>query len=333
MAIQIYKEPGFAEEVGGGLGQLLGLGLGAGAGYGIQQLQKGKLAKQYSQLFGVSPQQGDAIAALPPQAQQAYVKELMQAPSRTAYAQALGLASGTPGVPDTGLGQLPAGLTERQATELTKIRMKQQQLKEQSELKRQERADLSAKPYLTNLQANVPIAQSIKDIGSRMKQLLDTGNVRTGLVGGAAQYLPASFFNDETQQMISLSNELAGLIAASGKGVPTNFKIKLAQISKPHIGQSAETMKSLLDNLIKKADPVLRQDKARLAILEENQGRIPENLENLVKKKAHGFKKEAEKPKKIETLPDAKMYQGKRIRDTQTGQVLVSNGNDWIPEA
>ena len=232
-------------------------------------------------------------------------------------------------------------LNERQATKLAEINLKKQEMEQRQSLARQAREERlnraqvvkeekiadKAKPYITKLATAAPLATKMKTLSNDMLDLINTGKVATGISGTAAEKFP-QFSSNETQQFIAKSNELAGLLAASGKGVPTNFKIKLAQISKPIINQSKATQTKLIKDIIKEVEPILLEERASKEIIDEHNGKIPDNFENLVKKRTHKLIKESHKSQV--QLPSANEYSEDAI--IQIGdQKYERVGNQWNP--
>lgn len=158
-----------------------------------------------------------------------------------------------------------------------------QELKrEAQDLKQQAIIHAENKPYLDLLDKSSVPAQNINALAKQMKDLLNTNNVSTGFAG---RYTPKQLQNFETQTFDAKANELAALIAGQGNGVATNFKIKLAQLTKPMIDQKRETQEQLLNDAIEKTEKVLQQEEARQEIIAGNGGLEPRNIKFLINEK------------------------------------------------
>lgn len=339
--VQILKQPGFGERLGEALGTGLGGGLSGGlqalASQRLQNLAQERTASQFEKAG--YPRQW---AYFDPRIQAELVKAQERRPGEEAYAESINKLLGTdtsatetkPIAEPTSVTQLPTEvkpkprLNERQATELAKLGFEKRKREESKLEKQQTHIESQNEPYLKEIRESKPIAQQTQNLAKEMLTLLDTGKVKSGLKG----YVPEALQNPESQQFIAKANTLAGLIAASGKGVPTNFKIKLAQISKPNITQSSATQRKLLNDLIKDTQKILLKDEARQAIIDENDGVQPKNIESLIKKRVHQLSKSGQLAigKTVEELPNAAEYKGAEIEDESTGDVLISDGSNWI---
>lgn len=348
--IQLPRFLGFQQDTG--LGNTLGQGLAGATGQGIgsfletlaqsklREMQQAQQAKQITPLlerFGLSGLENTPTELLAP-----VLKAKTMEPQNAAYAQALSsLLGGQQGV------QIPGGISGEQATKLASLGLQKQQTEEASKLrreqfeekkkqfeiekqtkaqekleerklKRQAQIEKHNAPYIKAHNEDVSIAKRIQSLGSRMEELLNTGKVYSGLKGQTLGRLTATQ-NDETQEFETLANELA-TIMASKSGVATNFKIKLAQQSKPNVQQTSIAQRKILNNVLRQANTVLKEDQALNAILDENKGIMPINLKSLVTKKA----------KSLVDLPDASEYSDDAIIKIGN-QKYEKSGNNWNP--
>lgn len=338
MAIDVLSQEGFGDFLGKNFGTGLSSGLNQLANIKLNQYaanqQRQQIQQGLSSLF--TPEQAQTLSSLPSELLQPIIKQQLQAPSNAAYLQGIqSFLDGEQMAPQQGVQQqspgglaIQPGLNAQQATKLAELGLRKKEIEENralkqeaANLKKQEAIQKRNEPFLKEIRESKPIAQKTFDLATQMKQLLDTGKVRSGLGG----YIPNAIQNPETQQFIAKSNELAGLIASSGKGVPTNFKIKLAQISKPEVTQSEATKRALLDGLVKDAQKILLKDEARQQIIDEHNGKEPENIESLVKRRVHKLKKEQEASL---DLPDVSEYSEDAVIRVD-GKTYERSGNEW----
>jgi len=260
--------------------------------------------------LGFSDDDIAALQSLPEYAQKEIIKSKISEPSRSAYTSALAQLLGNeqnsttmqqnnlnPNVQQGALSALlgSPNLNQQQATNLVNLSFQKQQRDlqqkqlEQKEVRQQQQAvEKKNLPYLTELRENVDWANRVKNIADEMMQLLESGKVSSGLKG----YLPGVLQSSESQRFEALANELASLKASELRGPVTSFKLKLAQLMKPHLLQKIGTQKSLLQNILKNVDEVLLSERAREEILNEHGGKEPNNFESLIKRKIHALKKE-----------------------------------------
>jgi len=138
--------------------QMLGQSLGTGLGGGLAELAQQKANELALRQLQMTPQQASAISQLSPELQQPAFKQLLQAPQQQAYLEGLNqLLGGTPSG-QMGLQALPEapsthapssqpflkpGLNEKQATQLTKLGLQQQE----TNRKEQARVDKETLPF------------------------------------------------------------------------------------------------------------------------------------------------------------------------------------------
>ncbi len=147
----------------------------------------------------------------------------------------------------------------------------------------------------------IETADQMESIANEMQELLDTGEVDSGVSG---KFYPNVLQNEATQQFETLSNELA-LILASRSGVATNFKIKLAQSMKPNLAQKPETQKALVKRIL------------------QTSSELRNNANKLL------GKNEIEVGSTVNELPTKGIPVGAEAED-ESGKKLRFNGSAWV---
>lgn len=133
-------------------------------------------------------------------------------------------------------------------------------------------------PFLKGLGKAVDNAEAAISSLQRMKALLDTGKVASGLGG---QITPAWLQSEETQLFDKESNTLAGILSGQ-QGVPTGYKIKFALTQKPNVNQKAGTQRKLIESLLEEAEKVAHKAEIRDMLIAQNGGEQPSNIETLI---------------------------------------------------
>jgi len=131
-------------------------------------------------------------------------------------------------------------------------------------------------------------AEDIVDNLRAIMDLIDSGKVEFGLLGNLKERTPLNagfpLMNDETQQFVTLINDTVDKDSAFTKGVATNFKIKLKQSAKPHLGLSKESARDRVERMLQEKLKVIRMGDIRDKLIEQNGGVEPDNLETLTYK-------------------------------------------------
>lgn len=199
-------------------------------------------------------------------------------------------------------------------------------------------------PYNTQARAS---ENNIRDY-ELLADLAKKGELRTGNRAQLMSKLGLGDFNRNTDTEIA-SKLVARLgqnaSSAFGPGTRlTNFLEQTYQRSLPTLFNTAEGIIAIskLAEKIEEAS-VLVPQKYREEIIEENEGRVPWNIDKLVKQRAKPevdrLEKEAfdiatksagSKGSKFADLPPASQHSGKKIRDTKTGKLLKSDGQEWV---
>ena len=121
----------------------------------------------------------------------------------------------------------------------------------------------------------------------------------------------------------------------------TEYEVKLYLQSIPSLMQSKEGRERVIENLKIMEQGKLLKEKALLDIRKENKGNYPYDLSEQI---AERIEPEAEKLRNkfrgneqgamkntFNDLPPAAQFQGKKIRDKESGKILQSNGQEWLP--
>lgn len=175
----------------------------------------------------------------------------------------------------------------------------------------------------------------------RIEELDRRGNVQ-GLSGELLKKVGLGRFRSaDTHELEKLSVGMLSNLKNIFGARPTNLDVKLYMESIPSLLQSPEGRQRIIRNL-KAANQAagLRADTLR-EILKENNNRVPENLEleieNRIGPQLDRLNSEisasptGNEGQGSDELPNPAQYAGKKIRDTQTGQILQSDGRQWLP--
>jgi hypothetical protein len=199
-------------------------------------------------------------------------------------------------------------------------------------------------PYNTQARAS---ENNIRDY-RLLSDLARKGELRTGNRAQLMSKLGLGDFNRNTDTEIA-SKLVARLgqnaSSAFGPGTRlTNFLEQTYQRSLPTLFNTAEGIIAIskLAEKIEEAS-VLVPHRIREEIIEENDGRVPWNIDKLVKQRAEPEVDKLEKEafdiasksagsnsKRFADLPPASEHKGKKIRDTKTGKIVESDGQEWV---
>lgn len=175
---------------------------------------------------------------------------------------------------------------------------------------------------------------------NRIEELDRKGNVQ-GITGNILKRVGlGQFRNADTQELEKLTVSFLGNLKNVFGARPTQFDVQQYLNGLPTTLQSAEGRARVIKNLraFNEASK-LRADALR-DILKANKNRVPGNLDLLIEEKigpqldalhAQIGGSEGGTSSTFDQLPDPAQYAGKRIRDTNTGQILQSNGSQWVP--
>ena len=146
----------------------------------------------------------------------------------------------------------------------------------------QKEINKSTARFVDKFKEKASVADQIVKNSQEMLNLLRSGNVATGAGG----LLPSFLQNEESQRFDALANEVAALKAKQTGGNPTNFKIKLMQLTKPNLLQKPGAQEKLLQKLLSEELETTRENQVLDDLLQEYEGNVPYNIESLIKKRA-----------------------------------------------
>lgn len=230
--IQGRQQPeSFAKTLASGLSN----GVAALAQHKVNEMQQAKFAKMFEQ-NGYSPEASNLLATL-------------QAKDPQGFHHILKQVSG-------------GGVQQQQAPQQQQMQQpgQQQQVVQQQQKQplfsggNNEQDALKQRLLLEKLIPTVENLSNIRQITSRMKELLDKGDVNTGFIAskGSSWYGP-TFNNPDTEEFEKLSHDLILQASDNVKGVQSNFRVKLRQNAKPGIMHSKEVNARIIDELAKRA--------------------------------------------------------------------------------
>lgn len=303
MAIQVINDPyrhgNQNQQQGSGLLGQLGQGLGRGltrfAESKLQQIEQRNAYHDISsrlQGVGLTPQEADYVATLPPQYQIPLLQQLGMGRQQQQPQEQFQQPQQQMGQPNMQVGpeqhqqanqmvqqQRPSFLQAIGQTGAQPFDRKEQRAEEkhQLELEKGKLAEYEKlEPFLKGQAEDYKNAKNLSVVARRMKEnLLKNKKKWPGITG----YLPSGVFRDaDIRKYIADANKLVLLSASSRKGQPTNFKVRLEQLTKPELNQPIQTQLDLLDDYIKDADEVFGNQRNIDRIRQENNGRYPRDL-------------------------------------------------------
>ena len=292
-------------------------------------LAQQKLTGQGLQTLGFTPTQSQNLQYLPGNILQEVASKKINelTPQDYAILQNLyGLQSSAQMPQQEGEQLFGANISSPAFAKAAQMAERKKEFQQAQKIKQQAQIDKTNAPYLKKLSERETFAEDINKIASQMIDLLNTGKVESGLFGHAKSFGPTSILNPESQQFDALSKELANYLA-SRSGIATNFKIKLAQQTKPMLGHSPETQRKLLSDALSKVQPILKEAQLRDQLIEQNEGQQPANLETLIKRQLKGepITKEKEQPKEIELKAGEEYDSLKDVEDLPDGSEVEIN--------
>lgn len=251
-----------------------------------QQQEQGELSKRLQGLDpAITPQIADYIVTLP-QAQQLGVLQMLGQGAQPQQAQGQEQEMEPMG---TGLGGQPAAQSAQAPSFLQAISRggggvsgfdrKEQRAEEKHQWER-EKQNLAEyeklEPFLKGQAEDFKNAKLLYKTAAEMKKNLEENKNKWPATSG---YLPSGFFRDkDIRKYIADSNKLVLLQAGARKGQPTNFKVKLEQLTKPELSQPYETQLELLNAYLNDAQEVFGSQRQIEQIKAENNGRYPRDL-------------------------------------------------------
>lgn len=186
---------------------------------------------------------------------------------------------------------------------------------QKQQLAQQKAIDTKLKPYRTNLDKRYTASESILSKANQMLDLLNTGEVGSGISG---KFTPLFLSSDATNQFSGLADDVANELANLSTGQQTISKIKFNQQRKPNTAQSTATQIERTQDLIKEANKVVLENDIANYFIEQNGGDNPKDLQQ----KVQGLiKKIGEPPLKA---PDDQ--EGKILDDPKKGISWIVSG-------
>ncbi len=124
----------------------------------------------------------------------------------------------------------------------------------------------------------------------------------------------------------------------------TNYELGQYQKLFPSLMQSSEGRRMIIENIRRTNEAAKVRANAMREIIKENKNRIPNNFEDLIEQRvgseldkltpsttfsALGIQPQ-QQGQQFDQLPDPAQYAGKKFRNPQTGQVVQSDGQQWL---
>jgi hypothetical protein len=189
----------------------------------------------------------------------------------------------------------------------------------------------------------------LRESGSAARQLTETarellGDLPQARTGALAGYIPASLQSDAGQRFTRNLNKLVLLSAQSGKGLPSQMRLKLEQLAKPQMNYSKTAIENILKDII--SDPESQKFIARSQALEELenqwQGNIPKNYTAILNERTNSILKDLKRESKgkkqsVESKseqPKGSVAGQKAFAvNKKTGERMPIewNGLEWVP--
>lgn len=186
---------------------------------------------------------------------------------------------------------IPQGINEKQYFQLLKHRESQQS-----------KIDATNKKPVEELRVAVDNSKKMLELVDEMDALLGSGKVATGFKG---KWQPRYLQNAETQQYAAKADELAILLAGAQRGVPSAYRIKVAQQTKPSIEQELLAQKGLQNDIRNKALDVIKRGDILDEIIQENDGYQPANIATLINQRYQQANKEPQLNNSKQQIPVA----------------------------
>ena len=162
------------------------------------------------------------------------------------------------------------------------LQIREQQLKD----KQQKAIDNSNKSFNNALDTYKPLADEIIQDTDKAISLIEKGNIQFGLYGNILDTIPygTNAMNKDTKEFVSTINDIVDKDSGFTKGVATNFKIKLKQAAKAHLGQDRETAINILNRIKSQKKKLTDLYDIRTELIEANGGDEPKHLGQLAEK-------------------------------------------------
>lgn len=177
---------------------------------------------------------------------------------------------------------------------------------------------------------------------NRIEELDRTGKVQ-GLTGDILNKVGLGRFRTaETQELEKLTQSFMSNLKNIFGARPTNFDVQQYLKAVPSLVQSPEGRARVIKNLRVANKAAQIRAEALREILKANKNRVPSNLDLLIEERVGdqldrlnqelSGSPTGTESQESEQLPDPAQYVGRRVQDTVTGQILISDGTRWIPQ-
>jgi hypothetical protein len=204
-----------------------------------------------------------------------------------------------------------SGLSSKSA----EAQARQQDQIERQTLAKQKAIDTKLKPYRTNLDKRYTASESILSKANEMLQLLNSGEVNTGIAG---KYQPLFLSNDASNRFSGLADDIANELTGLTTGTQTISKIKFNQQRKPNLSQSTATQIERTNDLVKEANKVVLENDIANYFINQNSGENPSDLQQ----KVHGLIKKIGEP----PLKGPNNEEGQILDDPKKGISWIVSG-------
>lgn len=323
----VPKNPTFAEKLGTGLGMGLGAGAESASANFAKQMEKNKISKSL-QSQGLSPADAELYMELTKGGQTAFAKDILENRKR-------------------GMDQSPKrseesrDMTDKDMEEI--IAKQDEGLLPSEKVKRgKERYETGLKPFqeagsklrgITREKQNIDILESLDKTGKLPK---DFGRLNVDESGNLKLPFAAS---PEAQRFVKTINEFSQSAKETYGSRVTNYDLSQFMRRFPTLLNSADGRKQLYQQMKIISDINSVYYKNLKNVYEKAGGvrNIDTDLAEALAEKASApqvdkLAKKFETIGEINTLPNPSEFKGRKIQDEKTGEIFVSDGNEWVPE-
>jgi len=348
--VQILKNP-YNE-----IGRNLGTGLQALAQYKIGQLQEQQQRQRTAQgiralVPQLTEQQATAFAGQSPEIQKQYLKDIIERPQREALARGLfNGGSNSQGAFNSSAqsNDIPLQLNSKDALALANY----QQGQRKEERNKAKDVNDYLKPYIEQDKKNENNIRTYELLQKQVK----TGKVRTGTWAQALnamgiQDVGRNYETQIAQKLIAqLAQNIAGVFGSNAR--VTNFLEQTFQRSLPSLWNTPEGINAISELNLLGLRAQRAEQKIREQVLKENNYNLTPGVELEIRNRSKPILDELESAtlakiqsgaKFTRSISDnnknfsgpskenASQYDGKKIKNPETGEILISNGTDWVP--
>lgn len=351
------------------LGDVLGQALGGLSSYAIHEYKKPEVIKQFMD-NGANESEAKILANMPAAQQQQWLQARMKMKRDEQKLNALRMFGDVSNTQPTEEAQTQQNLTlsPEQENKIRQVSMglspdqkkqilysgifspseiaqfervmaseKKQEFAEKAfEQKEKTEAYKLTSPYRAEITKQAENADHLVQISKEQKKLADSGKMDSALYITALDRLglPDALKSPETQAFQSMEKEYLKDLKSIFGGRISNLEMSTFLKSIPRATNSPEAQKMIMDRLDAYYKAKQLKFKTMRQIIKNNNGIPPLDLQEQVQEKtAKKEKQYAEKFKGLkggEKEPDPTKV--KRYRDTETGQIMVSNGREFVPE-